>query len=168
MPSIRYPLFIGAGIACLVVAAPVLARQEATPDPMAPTPPPAVAKPVEPMNTPPAPPGVKHDPAQMWEVTSNTRIGDLPPATSTASVCISDAELNRPPAELGGLKCTARDFQIVGNTLTWTGTCGGAEGAGKLVFSEDRKAFTGTVTARQGPLESAMAMSGRATGACVK
>lgn len=166
MPSITHHLFIGAALACLVIAAPVLARQDATPDPTTPTPPPAVDKPVEPMNTPPA--GTRPDSAQMWEVTSSTRIGDLPPATSTASICISDADLNRPPAELGGLKCTARDFQVTGNTLTWTGTCGGAEGAGKLVFSEDRKAFTGTVTARQGPLESAMAMSGRATGACVK
>ncbi|MBP2161540.1 MULTISPECIES: DUF3617 family protein [Asticcacaulis] len=168
MPSVRSHLLIGAGVVCLLVAAPVLARQDVTPDPMAPTPPPAVDKPVEPMNTPPAPPGVKPDPAQMWQVTSTTRIGDLPPATSTATVCISDADLNRPPAELGGLKCTARDFQIAGNTLSWTGTCGGADGEGKLVFSDDRKTFTGTVTARQGPLESAMSMSGRATGTCVK
>lgn len=166
--SISLQLIIGAGLAGLLAAAPVLADQDAALDPMVPTPPPAVDKPVEPMNTLPAPPGIRPDPAQMWEVTSNTRIGNLPPATSTASVCISDNDLNRPPAELGGLKCEARDFRIEGNTLSWTGACGGAEGEGKLVFSEDRRSFTGTVTARQGGLQSVMAMSGRSTGACVK
>lgn len=168
MLCVRHHLLLGGGLAALLLAAPVLAQQAPTPDPMVPTPPPAVDKPVEPMNVPPAPPGVKSDPAQMWEITSVTRIGDLPSATSTATVCISDADLNRPPAELGGLKCTARDFQIEGNKLRWTGTCGGADGEGSLVFSDDRKAFTGTVTARQSGLESAMSMTGRSTGACVK
>ncbi len=168
MSSVRHHLLFGGGLAVLLLAAPVLARQTPTPDPMVPTPPPAVDKPVEPMNVPPAPPGGKPDPAQMWEITSVTRIGDLPSATSTATVCISDADLNRPPAELGGLKCTARDFQIEGNKLHWTGTCGGAEGEGSLVFSDDRKAFTGTVTARRSGLESSMSMTGRSTGACVK
>jgi hypothetical protein len=168
MSSVHKHLLLGAGLTGLLIAAPVLARQDATSDPMVPTPPPAVDKPMEPMNIPPAPPGVKPDPAQMWEVASTTRISGLPAATSTASVCVSDADLNRPPAELGGLRCTARDFQIDGNTLSWTGSCGGAEGAGKLVFSDDRKAFTGSVTARQGGLESTMSMTGRATGACVK
>jgi hypothetical protein len=168
MLSVRHHLFIGTVLAVLVVAAPVLARQTPAPGPMVPTPPPAVDKPVEPMNTPPAPPGVKPDPAQMWEITSVTRIGDLPPATSTATVCISDADLDRPPAELGGLKCTARDFQIEGNRLRWTGRCGGADGEGSLVFSDDRKTFTGMVTARQSGLDSSMSMTGRSTGACVK
>jgi hypothetical protein len=104
----------------------------------------------------------------MWEITSVTRIGDLPPATSTETVCVSDADLDRPPAELGGLKCTARDFQIEGNRLRWTGRCGGADGEGSLVFSDDRKAFTGMVTARQSGLDTSMSMTGRSTGACVK
>jgi hypothetical protein len=168
MLPVRHHLSIGAGLALMLIGAPVFAQQDPGPDPMVPMPPPAVDKRVEPMNTPPAPPGAKPDTAQMWEITSVTHIGGLPAATSTATVCISDADLSRPPAELGGLKCTARDFQIEGSRLNWTGTCGGAEGEGSLVFSSDRKAFTGTVTARQSGLQSSMSMTGRSTGACVK
>lgn len=163
----RSRLIVVTSALCVLVAAPVLAHQDMV-DPAVPPPPPAVEKPVEPMNAPAAPSGVKPEPAQMWDIVSTTRIGSLSAGTSNASVCLSDADLNRPPAELGGLRCTVHDFQNDGSTLTWTGTCGDAEGVGELVFSEDRKSFTGSVSARQGGLESTMALKGHVTGACVK
>lgn len=170
MPRLKLPVL--AVLLCCAAAAPVIGQEtpgqslptDAVPDPATPTPPPAVAKPDEPMNISPSAP----EPAQMWHVVSTTTINGLAPATATTEMCISDADLERPPAELGGLKCDARDFQITGNTLTWTGTCGSAEGSGKLVFASDRKAFTGDIVATQGPLKSTMKIDARSTGACVK
>ena len=142
-----------------------------SPDPMAPTPPPAVSAPAEPMNAQPTTPAAAAQSTmsgapQQWQATVSTSLAGQAPLSTQVSFCVADGDPVKAAEKALGHTCGDSDFTMSGNTLSWKGTCKAAKGSGQLTFSDDRRSFTGDVNAVRSGLPTQVHVDGKAIGGC--
>ena len=185
MKVVSHSLIAAVAIAGICIAAPTVWSQNAlrqepagnqvptatSPDPMAPTPPPAVSAPAEPMNAQPTTPAAASQSAvsgspQQWQATVSTSLAGQAPLSTQVSFCVADGDPVKAAEKALGHTCGDKDFTMSGNTLSWKGTCKAAKGSGQLTFSNDRQSFSGDVDAVRSGLPTQVHVDGKAIGAC--
>jgi hypothetical protein len=93
----------------------------------------------------------------------------MPPVTT--EVCVTEEDLKDPQKSVPAdqkKKCTVNDYQIDGNTVTWTIDCpkDHTSGNGQITFSEET--YDGWMKMKMGEQEMTTKYSGKFMGACTK
>jgi hypothetical protein len=113
-----------------------------------------------------------------WEVKMEMNMpgmpAGMPPVTTTQCITpeeAKDPQKAMPPAgSRGGTgNCKASDYKVVGNKVTWSMACTGAEamtGTGEIIYSGDT--YTGTTRINRAGQLMTMKYSGKRLGDCTK
>ena len=109
------------------------------------------------------PPGV------LWESTSQMVMTGMPfkPPPRTQKVCTPAVWTQPPPG--GDRSCVNKDFQQVGNKVTWKMECTGGDmpmtGTGEITF-QGADTYTGAINATADGVNVTINLSGKKLGTC--